>query len=49
VTALERYLVLEPSAPDADNVRARIARLRSAAEPAEPQSDAGNGPPRRRP
>jgi pentatricopeptide repeat protein len=47
VTALERYLVLETSAPDADNVRARIARLRSVAEPVSPPSDAGNGASRR--
>jgi len=31
--ALEHYLLLEPSGPDADNVRARIARLRSTAAP----------------
>ena len=39
VAALERYLSLEPTGPDADNVRARIARLRAAASaeaPAEP-------------
>lgn len=37
--ALERYLSLEPTGPDADNVRARIARLRAAASadaPPEP-------------
>jgi len=45
--ALERYLMLEPAAPDADNVRARIARLRSAAEPSSPPSDAESGAPRR--
>jgi Tfp pilus assembly protein PilF len=45
--ALERYLALEPAAPDADNVRARIARLRTAAEPSPP--DSGNGISRRRP
>jgi tetratricopeptide (TPR) repeat protein len=31
--ALERYLALEPDTPDADNVRARIARLRGTAPP----------------
>jgi len=45
--ALERYLVLEPAAPDADNVRARIARLRSAAEPSSSPSDTESGAPRR--
>jgi len=47
--ALERYLSLEPSGPDADNVRARIARLRSASEPVAPSPDAGNAVSRRRP
>jgi len=47
--ALERYLSLEPSGPDADNVRARIARLRSTAEPSAPLPDAGTGTSRRRP
>ena len=46
-TALERYLALEPTAPDADNVRARIARLRSAAEPSSPPPDTENGASRR--
>jgi tetratricopeptide (TPR) repeat protein len=44
--ALERYLALEPAAADADNVRARIVRLRGTAEPA---GDAGSEQPRRRP
>jgi Flp pilus assembly protein TadD len=47
--ALERYLALEPEAPDADNVRARIARLRAAAEPSPLQPDGGDGTSRRRP
>jgi tetratricopeptide (TPR) repeat protein len=47
--ALERYLALEPAAPDADNVRARIARLRASAEPSPPPPDSGNGTSRRRP
>jgi Tfp pilus assembly protein PilF len=47
--ALERYVSLEPSGPDADNVRARIARLRSSAEPVAPSSGAGIGESRRRP
>jgi tetratricopeptide (TPR) repeat protein len=47
--ALERYLMLEPAGPDADNVRARIARLRAVAEPASPPPDAGNALARRRP
>lgn len=37
--ALERYLALEPAGQDADNVRARIARLRAAAEASQPPSD----------
>jgi Tfp pilus assembly protein PilF len=48
-TALERYLSLEPSGPDADNVRARIARLRPAVEPVAPPPDSGNGTSQRRP
>ena len=44
--ALERYLALEPAAAEADNVRARIARLRGTAEPA---GDAGSEQTRRRP
>ena len=48
-TALERYLALEPAAADADNVRARIARLRGTAEPAAPAADAGSEQTRRRP
>jgi predicted Zn-dependent protease len=46
-TALERYLSLEPSGPDADNVRARIARLRAAAAPVEAQPDGESGASRR--
>ena len=46
-TALERFLSLEPSGPDADNVRARIARLRSTAAPVEAQPDAEGGASRR--
>ena len=48
-TALERYLALEPAAADADNVRARITRLRASAEPIPPPPDDGSGPARRRP
>ncbi|MFO7694100.1 MAG: tetratricopeptide repeat protein [Vicinamibacterales bacterium] len=48
-TALERYLALEPAAADADNVRARIVRLRGTAEPAAPGADAGSEPAGRRP
>ena len=48
-TALERYLSLEPSGPDADSVRARIARLRSAAELSAAPPDAGMGTSRRCP
>ena len=48
-TALERYLALEPAAADADNVRARITRLRASAEPTPPPPDDGSGPSRRRP
>ena len=47
--ALERYLALEPAAADADNVRARIVRLRGTAEPAAPAGDAGSEQTRRRP
>jgi tetratricopeptide (TPR) repeat protein len=41
--ALERYLSLEPAGADADNVRARLARLRAAAATAEapPESTTG--------
>ena len=46
-TALERYLSLEPSSAEADNVRARIARLRTAAAPVEAQPDAESGASRR--
>lgn len=47
--ALERYLTLESSGPDADNARARLARLRSAADPPAPPPDEENGTARRRP
>jgi tetratricopeptide (TPR) repeat protein len=47
--ALEHYLSLEPSAPDADNVRARIARLRSVAEASATAAEAGAATSRRRP
>jgi len=47
--ALERFRDLDPSARDDDNVRARIARLRSVAEPSVPPADTENGPARRRP
>jgi tetratricopeptide (TPR) repeat protein len=47
--ALERYLALEPSASDADNVRARIARLRAATDASTPPAEAGDGAGRRRP
>jgi len=45
--ALERYLSLEPAGPEADNVRARIARLRAPAAPAEASPDAAAGASRR--
>jgi len=48
-TALEHYLALEPAATDADNVRARIARLRASAEPSSQPPDDGGGTSRRRP
>jgi tetratricopeptide (TPR) repeat protein len=48
-SALERYLSLEPSGPDADNVRARIARLRAVAEASTAPPDAGMATSRRRP
>jgi tetratricopeptide (TPR) repeat protein len=44
--ALERYLSLEPAGPDADNVRARIARLRAPAAAAEGQAGNASGPSR---
>ena len=47
--ALERFLALDPSARDTDNVRARLARLRSVAEPAVPPPDAGKDAARRCP
>jgi len=47
--ALERYLSLEPSGPDADNVRARIARLRAAAGAPEAPLEPGQAGPRRDP
>jgi len=40
--ALERFLELEPSARDDEHVRARIARLRSVAEPSVPAPDTEN-------
>ena len=48
-SALERYLALEPASAEADNVRARIARLRGTAEPAAPAADAGSEAARRQP
>ncbi len=48
-TALERYLALEPAAADADNVRARIVRLRGTAEPATLAGNVGGEQTRRRP
>ena len=48
-TALEHYLALEPAAADADDVRARIARLRATAGPSSAPPDAGNGPSRQLP
>lgn len=48
-TALERYLSLQPSGPDADNVRARIARLRAAAGAPEAPLEPGQAGPRRDP
>jgi len=47
--ALEHYLSLEPSGPDADNVRARIARLRLVAEASAAPPEAGTAASRRRP
>ena len=47
--ALERFLELDASARDDDNVRARLARLRSVAEPAVPPPDTENGASRRCP
>ena len=47
--ALERYLALQPAAPEADNIRARIARLRTATEASAPPPESGNDAPRRRP
>ena len=47
---LDRYLALEPDAPDVETVRARIARLRTAAVPSSPPPpDPGNATPRRCP
>ena len=48
-TALERYIALEPASADADNVRARITRLRASAEPSLSPPDDGGGPSRRQP
>jgi protein O-mannosyl-transferase len=47
--ALERYLALEPAGQEADNVRARIARLRAAAEPAPAAADTGTASSKRCP
>jgi len=47
--ALDRYLTLEPHTADADNVRARIARLRPAVEPSSPSPDPGSATNRRSP
>jgi tetratricopeptide (TPR) repeat protein len=47
--ALEHYLALEPSAENADNVRARIARLRAVADTSTPHTEAGEAAARRRP
>lgn len=47
--ALDRYLSLEPSGPDAENARARIARLRSVSQASATPSEAGTAIPRRRP
>ena len=47
--ALDRYLALEPNSQDADNVRARIARLRAVVEPSSPPPEPGGATPRRRP
>jgi predicted Zn-dependent protease len=47
VIALERYLSLEPTGPEADNVRARIARLRAPAAPADAELDGSAGASRR--
>ena len=38
---LEEYLRVDPNAPDAANVRQRIAKLRAATPPAGPPADAG--------
>jgi len=47
--ALDRYLTLKPDAADADNVRARIARLRTMVEASSPPPEPGGATPRRRP
>jgi len=47
--ALDRYLTLEPNSQDADNVRARVARLRALVEPSSPPPEPGGATPRRRP
>jgi tetratricopeptide (TPR) repeat protein len=47
--ALERFLELEPAARNDDKVHARLARLRSVAEPAAPPPDTENGASRRCP
>jgi tetratricopeptide (TPR) repeat protein len=46
-SALERYLSLEPTGPEADNVRARIARLRAPAATADAEQDGSAGASRR--
>jgi hypothetical protein len=45
--ALERYLSLEPAGADADNVRARLARLRASAASAEARPESAIGASRR--
>jgi tetratricopeptide (TPR) repeat protein len=47
--ALDRYLSLEPDTADADNVRARIGRLRAVVEPSSPPTEPGGASTRRRP
>jgi len=47
--ALDRYLTLEPDTADADNIRARIARLRTVVEPSSPPPEPGDAAPHRRP
>jgi Tfp pilus assembly protein PilF len=47
--ALERYLALEPAGQGADNVRARIARLRAAGQPTPAAAETGAASSRRWP